>query len=58
MDKNKAVSINGITNSLHDGVDDIYESLMDGEFKEVSVLIDAMVESLKHLKSNIINDEV
>lgn len=57
MDKNKVNSISRITNSLHDEADKIYEGLMDDDFNEVSKSIDTMVESLKHLKTNLKNNE-
>jgi len=58
MDKNKVNSINSITNGLHDETNKIYESLMDEDFDEASKSIDTMVESLKHLKTNLKDNEV
>lgn len=58
MDKNKANSITNITEGLHTEVDNIYESLMDEETKEASVSIEKMMESLKHLKTNLKKDEI
>ena len=58
MDKNRVGSINNITNNLHDETDKIYESLMDEDFNEASKSIDTMVESLKHLKTNLKKDEI
>lgn len=53
MDKNKVKSIVKITENLHDEIDQVYESLMDEDFKEASKTIDTLVESLKHLKTNL-----
>ena len=58
MDKNKVKSITNITGNLHDGVDQIYENLMDGNLQDISTAIDSMVESLKHLKHNLKIDEI
>lgn len=58
MDKNRVKSITNITGNLHDEVDQVYESLMDGNYDEVSKSIDTMVESLKHLKTNLKTDEI
>jgi len=58
MDKNKVKSISRITSNLHDETDTIYEALMDNEFKEAGDAIDNMTESLKHLKSNLKENEV
>lgn len=58
MDKNRVSSINNVTNNLHDETDKIYESLMDEDFDEASKSIDTMVESLKHLKTNLKEDEI
>lgn len=58
MDKNSAKSINNITRNLHDEVDTIYESLMDEDFKEATKALDAMAETIKHLKTNLKKYEV
>lgn len=58
MDKNSAKSISRITETLHEDTDQIFESLMDEEFTEASKSIDSMIESLKHLKTNLKNYEV
>lgn len=58
MDKNKIASINNITGNLHDETNKIYESLIDGDFGEASKSIGIMVESLKHLKTNLKVDEI
>lgn len=53
MDKNKVNSISRITSNLHDETDSIYEALMDNDLKDAGTAIDNMVETLKHLKSNL-----
>tara|TARA_R110000851_G_C13050314_1_gene563019 strand:- start:1103 stop:1279 length:177 start_codon:yes stop_codon:yes gene_type:complete len=53
MDKNSAKSINNITGGLHDDIDSIYEDLMDENFKEASKSLDSMMETIKHLKTNM-----
>ena len=58
MDANQINSIAKITGNLHDEVDAIYEGLMDEDTKEVVTTIDALIESLKHLKTNLQEDEV
>lgn len=58
MDVNKINSISKITNNLHDEIDAIYEGLMDEDFKETSQAIDTVIESLKHLKTNLKEDEI
>lgn len=58
MDRNKVKSIVSITDALHDETTKIYESLMDNELQEASDSIDAMIESLKHLKTNLKEDEI
>lgn len=58
MDKNKVKSISRITSNLHDETDSIYEALMDNDLKDAGTAIDNMVETLKHLKSNLKENEV
>jgi len=58
MDRIKAKSISKITENLHDETNKIYEALMDSEFKEAEESIDGMIESLKHLKTNMKQNEV
>ena len=58
MDKNSAKSITKITESLHEEANQIFESLMEEEFAEASKNIDSMMESLKHLKTNLKEYEV
>jgi flagellin-specific chaperone FliS len=58
MDKNKVKSISSLSDNLHDEVNKIYEALMDNEFKEANDSIDIMMESLKHLKTSLKEDEV
>lgn len=58
MDKNKVKSIVSITENLHDEATKIYESLMDNELQIASDAIDAMMESLKHLKSSLKTDDL
>jgi hypothetical protein len=58
MDGNKVKSINNITGNLHDEVDKIYENLMDEDTANTSKSIDSMVESLKHLKTNLKTDDI
>lgn len=58
MDKNRVSSINNITSNLHDETNKIYENLMDGDLKEASKSVDTMMESLKHLKTNLKTDEI
>jgi len=58
MDRIKAKSISKITEGLHDEATKIYEALMDSEFKEAEESIDSMIESLKHLKTNMKQNEV
>ncbi len=58
MDKNKVASINNITKNLHDETDKIYENLIDEDIKEASKSVDTMLESLKHLKTNLKTDEI
>lgn len=58
MDKNKVNSINNITKNLHDETNKIYENLMDEDVKEASKSVDNMLESLKHLKTNLKTDEI
>lgn len=57
MDKNKVKSICSITESLHDETTKVYESLMDEDTQNASDSIDVMIESLKHLKSNLQTDD-
>ena len=52
MDRNNIKSISTITEGLHDEVDKVYEGLMDEDFSEAEQSIDAMIETLKHLKTN------
>tara|TARA_R110000782_G_scaffold12246_5_gene36994 strand:+ start:1606 stop:1782 length:177 start_codon:yes stop_codon:yes gene_type:complete len=58
MDANKVKSINNITGNLHDEVDKIYENLMDEDTADTGKAIDSMVESLKHLKTNLKTDDI
>tara|TARA_B110000259_G_scaffold187456_1_gene241739 strand:- start:349 stop:525 length:177 start_codon:yes stop_codon:yes gene_type:complete len=58
MDANKVKSINNITGNLHDEVDKIYENLMDEDTADTGKAIDSMVESLKHLKTNLKRDDI
>ena len=58
MDVNKIKSINNITGNLHDEVDKIYENLMDEDTVDTNKTIDSMVESLKHLKTNLKTDDI
>lgn len=53
MDKNSANSITAIANSLHDETNSIFESLMDEDFEGASKSVDSMIESLKHIKTNL-----
>jgi hypothetical protein len=46
-----------IVNELNEGVTDLYEHLMDDEHKESVVQIDKLIQSLKHLKTNLITKD-
>ena len=58
MDKNSAKSISRITQNLHDEISKIFEDLMDEDFKNALKSIDSMIESLKHLKTNLKEYEI
>jgi len=58
MDKNSAKSINTITTNLHDDVDKLFEDLMDEDFASAGKALDSMMESIKHLKTNIKTYEI
>jgi len=58
MDRNKVKSITNITDKLHEETDNIYENLMDENHEKASDSIDIMIESLKHLKTNLKEDEI
>lgn len=58
MDRNSANSISKITEKLHEDTDNIYEALMDEDHEEASKLLDSMAESIKHLKTNLKEDEI
>jgi len=50
---------NALINRLYDSVDNISESLIDGDYKAVDKEVDNMYGQLKHLKANIKeNDEI
>lgn len=58
MDKNKLKSICNITENLHNETDKVYESLMENDSQGALDAIDVMVESLKHLKTNLQEDDI
>ena len=57
MSPSKSKAITALTGKLHDSIDDIYESLMEGRDGEALTQIEAFGRELKHLKSNIVIKE-
>ena len=58
MDRNKVKSITNIADNLHEEINSIYEALIDNELKDAETAINRMIESLKHLKTNLKEDEI
>ena len=42
---------------IHEGLDTVYEHLMDDEGNEGAALIDDIIAKLRHLKSNAVTKE-
>jgi hypothetical protein len=55
MSTNKLKTINSIMDELHDGLDDIYESLVDDD-NNTLILIESEMEKLRVLRSNLKNN--
>jgi len=57
--KSKEDTLFQMTSDIHDEIDSIYEDAVDGNNKEASKKIIKAVESLKHLKSSLVEkDEI
>lgn len=59
MGENKGMAVYFLTEEIHTDIDNIYESMSEGENDEAIKNIDLAIQHLKDLKNNlIIKDEV
>jgi hypothetical protein len=48
-------NITNVTDELHDDVNELWEELVDKNYKDVEVIIAKTITKLKHIKSNLKN---
>lgn len=58
MDGKKLEGINAIIGEFYDDISSLSEELVDDNLKEADVIIDNLIKKLKHLKTNIKDDEI